>query len=235
MHLFCLRSVFLTISAAVLSAAPCLAYSASTLTISSATYTVSQNAGAVVVYVKRSATADPKTGYADPATVGFSTANSTAVAGSQYTAKKGQLSWGKGDTSTKSIVIPISNATPFSGTKAFALAIASPSSGSTIATGSSIVTIDGDLKSGTTTKTASLSWSEPTTNTNGQALTNLAGYKILYGTSASALSHIVQITNPSTVSYSISNLTSGTWYFAVLAYNTAGVDSPPSATIAKTL
>ncbi len=80
---------------------------------------------------------------------------------------------------------------------------------------------------------ASLSWTPPTRNTNGSALTNLAGYRVYYGASASALTRTVQITNPSVSSYVISNLTPATWYFAVRAYNGAGVESTLSNTASK--
>jgi hypothetical protein len=83
--------------------------------------------------------------------------------------------------------------------------------------------------------TATLSWTAPTTNTNGSALTNLAGYHIYYGTSPSALATAINVANPGTTSYSVSSLPSGTWYFAVNAYTTSGVDSVLSNTGSKTI
>jgi nitrite reductase/ring-hydroxylating ferredoxin subunit len=74
-----------------------------------------------------------------------------------------------------------------------------------------------------------LSWTAPTQNTNGTALTNLAGYYIHYGTSPTALTKSVQITNPGVDTYVISNLSAGTWYFSMTAYTTADVQSPYSA------
>src|SRR5581483_12005001 len=65
-----------------------------------------------------------------------------------------------------------------------------------------------------TTGSASLKWTAPTTNTNGSALTNLAGYYIHYGTSASAMTKTITVSSPGTTSYTISNLAAGTWYFA---------------------
>lgn len=76
--------------------------------------------------------------------------------------------------------------------------------------------------------TASLNWTPPTQNTNGTALTNLAGYRIHYGTSATALTQVVQVANPSAVSYVVSNLTPGTYYFAVRAYSSGDTESDPS-------
>ena len=65
---------------------------------------------------------------------------------------------------------------------------------------------------------AELSWTAPTQNTDGTALTNLAGYRILYGTSSSNLNQMIQVANPSLATYVVTGLSSGTWYFAVKAY-----------------
>jgi hypothetical protein len=73
--------------------------------------------------------------------------------------------------------------------------------------------------------TAQLTWLPPTDNTNGSVITNLGGYRIHYGTAANNLSQTVQITNPGVSSYTLSNLSKGTWYFAVGAYNSAGSES----------
>jgi hypothetical protein len=86
---------------------------------------------------------------------------------------------------------------------------------------------------GTTTGVATVSWSPPTTNTDGSSLTNLAGYHIVYGTSASALTHTVQVSNPGISSYVIDGLTSGTWYFGVESYTSAGAESGVSNVASK--
>jgi hypothetical protein len=80
-----------------------------------------------------------------------------------------------------------------------------------------------------------LSWLPPTTNTNGTTLTNLAGYKIYYGTSPSTMTQSVQITNPGTANYVIDNLSPATWYFCLVSYNSAEVESPLSSTVSKTI
>lgn len=85
----------------------------------------------------------------------------------------------------------------------------------------------------TTNGTATLNWTPPTQNTNGTAITNLAGYQINYGTSASALSQSLQIPNPSANTGTVSALTSGTWYFAVVSYNTDGSSSSLSSVVSK--
>ena len=83
------------------------------------------------------------------------------------------------------------------------------------------------------TSTATLSWTAPTENTNGTPVTTLAGYTIQYGTSESALSQTVSINSPSTLSYTITGLTPGTWYFAVVAVAADGTQSALSGIVSK--
>jgi len=86
-----------------------------------------------------------------------------------------------------------------------------------------------------TTSNATLSWSAPTTNTDGSALTDLAGTLIHYGTSASNLNQSVQVAGATQTSYTINNLTSGTWYFGSVAYATTGAQSAMSALVSVTI
>ena len=79
------------------------------------------------------------------------------------------------------------------------------------------------------------SWVPPTENNNGSPLTNLAGYKIHYGTASQDYSEVVALNNPSLNRYVLDSLPSGTWYFAITAYNSAGVESTLSGEIATTL
>jgi hypothetical protein len=82
-----------------------------------------------------------------------------------------------------------------------------------------------------TTANATVNWVPPTKNTNGSALTDLAGIRIYYGTSPSNLSQMVQVADPTETSYTISNLAAGTWYFGGVAYTTTGVQSAMSAVV----
>ena len=82
---------------------------------------------------------------------------------------------------------------------------------------------------------ATLSWLPPTTNTNGTPLTNLAGYKIYYGTNSSSLHQSVKITNPGIASYAIDNLSPATWYFTVVSYNSQNIESSLSSVVSKTI
>lgn len=82
---------------------------------------------------------------------------------------------------------------------------------------------------------ATLSWVAPTQNTDGSALTDLSSYRIEYGRSATDLSQSVTISNPSVSTYVVENLTSGAWYFAVVAVNAGGVSSSLSNVASKTI
>jgi Putative Ig domain len=87
----------------------------------------------------------------------------------------------------------------------------------------------------TSNGTASLDWTSVTQNTNGTALTNLAGYYIHYGTSAGNMNQTVQISNPTVTTYVVSNLSPGTWYFGVEAYTSTGVVGDQSNVGSKTI
>jgi hypothetical protein len=85
------------------------------------------------------------------------------------------------------------------------------------------------------TGVATLSWTPPTQNSDGTTLTNLAGFQVRYGRSASNLDQTVSLNNPSINRYVVENLSAGTWYFAVVAVNSAGVTSSLSNTSNKTI
>jgi hypothetical protein len=75
---------------------------------------------------------------------------------------------------------------------------------------------------------ATLSWTAPTENTDGSTLSNLAGYRIRYGTSAASLTNTIVINNASVTTYVVENLSPATWYFAVTAVNSQGAESSNS-------
>ena len=74
-----------------------------------------------------------------------------------------------------------------------------------------------------------LSWSAPTQNTNGTSLMDLAGYHVYYGTSPAAMTTVATVAGAASTRQVIGNLTNGTWYFTVAAYNSQKVESTPSA------
>ena len=83
--------------------------------------------------------------------------------------------------------------------------------------------------------TATVNWTAPTTNTDGSALTNLAGFRIAYGTNQGNLDRSVSLDNASLSTYTVNNLSSGTWYFAVYAVNSSGMESDISNIGSKTI
>ena len=113
------------------------------LALSGAAYAVSQDAGSVTVTVSR------KGGSYGAASVKYATRNGSAIAGTDYTAENGTLSWVDGGSSPHTFRIPISNAKPFAGKKSFAITL-SRASGSTLgATSIATVSITGDVSAAT--------------------------------------------------------------------------------------
>ena len=132
-----------------------------------------------------------------------------------FNTQSGNLSGtpGSGDAGTYSnIIISVSDGTSTASLAAFSIIVTQVANGS-----------------------ATVSWSAPTQNTDGSALTNLAGFNIYYGTSASNLNQSVQIANPGLTTYALGNLAPGAWYFAVNAYTTAGAESALSSIASKTI
>lgn len=80
-----------------------------------------------------------------------------------------------------------------------------------------------------------LSWVAPTDNTNGTPLTDLAGYRIHYGTNKDNLTKVIDLTGTSTTEYEVSGLAPGTYYFAISAYTTEGTESAESGVGYKTI
>lgn len=93
----------------------------------------------------------------------------------------------------------------------------------------------GKPPSSPTAGTATLDWVPPTQNSDGSALTDLAGYYVYYGTSPENLTESVKVSNPGLSAFTVGNLTSGTWYFAVSAYSSSGVESARTNVISTTI
>jgi hypothetical protein len=108
------------------------------------------------------------------------------------------------------IVISVSDGTASAALAAFSIAVVDASNGA-----------------------ATLTWTPPTTNTDGSTLTTLAGYRIAYGTSAAQLTQTIQLGNAGMSSYVVENLAPGTYYFAVRAYTSGGAESANSNVVTK--
>lgn len=84
-----------------------------------------------------------------------------------------------------------------------------------------------------------LSWTPSTQNEDGTPLTNLASYRIVYGTTIGAATndldldaHVIDV-GPDVNSYVIQQLPPATYYFTVIAVNAKGKKSWPSAVLRK--
>ncbi len=89
------------------------------------------------------------------------------------------------------------------------------------------------FQTGSGTGTAVLGWDAPTTNVDGSSLDDLAGYKIYVGTAAGNYAATLDVGN--VTDFSMDNLVPGTYYFAVTAYNTSGMESSYSNEGTKTI
>ena len=107
------------------------------VSLTSANYAVANNTPAASLSVQRTA------GSTGAVSVGYSTANGTASAGSNYTAVSGTLSWASGETGAKTVSVPVSTA-GFSGTKNFSVKLTPGSGGAALGTpASAMVTLTG--------------------------------------------------------------------------------------------
>ena len=78
-----------------------------------------------------------------------------------------------------------------------------------------------------------LSWVAPEENVDGSTLTDLAGYRIYYGTSSRNYSDMVDLSNPSTTAHTLT-LASGDYYVAMTALDADGNESGYSNEVIKT-
>jgi hypothetical protein len=70
-----------------------------------------------------------------------------------------------------------------------------------------------------------LAWSPPLQNDDGSALTDLAGYRIYYGTQSGNYSEVIEIDNPGISTYVVQNLPPATYFFSSTAFNQGLVES----------
>ena len=111
---------------------------------------------------------------------------------------------------TEGIVITVGDGTAYASLPAFSLAVVQAATGS-----------------------ATVSWVPPTQRTDGSALTNLAGYRIQYGTDAGDLNKTITLNGTSLTSYMVEGLTPGEWYFSLISFDTDDIESVPSGIASK--
>lgn len=77
----------------------------------------------------------------------------------------------------------------------------------------------------TGTNSFTLSWMAPTQNEDGSALTDLAGYRIYYGTTTANYSEEISLTSPGASTYVIENLVPGKYFLVMTSVNSDGLES----------
>jgi len=110
-------------------------------------------------------------------------------------------------------------------------------SGSSTTSGTSTLTPPPVASTPAQSKSQSItfSWEPPTQNSDGSPISNLAGYKIHYGTRTADYTQTVAVENAGLTRFVVDNLPSGTYYFAITAYNAQGLESPLSGEITAKL
>lgn len=89
-------------------------------------FEVSEDAGVALIRVERSQGED------GAVSVQYGTSNGTAVAGQDYTAVSGTLSWGSGDESDRTIQVPITNDSAAEGLETFQMALSGATGGASV-------------------------------------------------------------------------------------------------------
>jgi hypothetical protein len=85
------------------------------------------------------------------------------------------------------------------------------------------------------TSSTILTWQPPALNSDGSPLTDLAAFKVYWGTTPGTYSKSTKISNAAARTYTVSGLTKGTWYFVVTALNSQGLESSYSNVWSKTV
>jgi hypothetical protein len=83
------------------------------------------------------------------------------------------------------------------------------------------------------TGSATLSWTPPTTNSDGSPLTDLAGYRVYWGPALGNYPNSVTVLNPGLTSYVVTSLVPGTYFFVATAVNSSGGESIFSSPASK--
>ncbi len=85
------------------------------------------------------------------------------------------------------------------------------------------------------TGSVTLSWTPPTENADGTALTDLAGYRIYYGTTEGDYPNMIDIANAGVATYVVENLSPDSYFFVSTAYDVFGNESAQSNVASTTV
>lgn len=89
--------------------------------------------------------------------------------------------------------------------------------------------------SAATSSSVTVRWVAPTTNVDGTPISGLQGYRVHYGTTSGQYSQSVPVGSSTITSAVIEGLSPATWYFAVKAISSSGVESEYSREATKAL
>lgn len=78
---------------------------------------------------------------------------------------------------------------------------------------------------------ALLTWVAPQSKTDGSLLTDLAGYRLYYGTDSRNFSNRIEILDAKARTHLVNGLSAGTWYFSISATDSAGAESARSSPV----
>jgi hypothetical protein len=125
------------------------AANAGSLQLAAGTFNAAEGSGTLTINVTRAG------GSSGAVTVNYATANGTALAGVDYVTSTGTLSWPGGDSTARSISIPIMDDVQMESAETFSVALSAPSGGATLGTpASATVTIADNDSPGTLRFTA---------------------------------------------------------------------------------
>ena len=82
---------------------------------------------------------------------------------------------------------------------------------------------------------ATVSWTAPTENEDGSTLTDLAGFKLYWGTTPGNYTESVTINNSSVTTYTVEGLAPGTYEFVATSFNDRGAESVRTDPATKTI
>ena len=119
------------------------------LGLASASLSGKETAGRLVFKVSRSGGSD------GAVSLDYATSNGSALAGQDYTASSGTLSWADGDASPKLITVPVTDDFVVEGKETITLTVSSPTGGATLARGSTVASLISDDQPGALSFSAS--------------------------------------------------------------------------------
>jgi len=204
-------------SAAVFNAAPVISGSPAATVVAQATYSFKPNASDANNDVLQFAV----TGKPSWASFNSNTGELTGRPGTLQTGTVGP------------IVISVSDGNSVTSLTAFSISVLASAPAEQAAP---VVVAKAQPEPAPTSKTnvAALTWTPPTQNNDGSPLDNLASYRLYYGTTAGQLTKVITIDKGQTA-YTVSDLQPATYYFALSAVNSAGLESALSDVRSKSI